>query len=137
MNIPERFDVFMLTLNRFNTLFWCFRCWLWTSKCRVGCYKGLNVSLQFHPSRHFLVQSNYGYTRTLCEIRCRSDFDLEQVSKKPWNRFLLLTRNGFHTLFCCFHCWLWTRKCRLGENHKEIFILIVALIVHSFSVKIF
>ena len=57
MNIPERFDVFMLTLNRFNKLFRCFRCWLWTSKCRVGCYKGLNVSLQFHPSWHFLVQS--------------------------------------------------------------------------------
>ena len=26
----------MLTLNRFNTLFWSFHCWLWTSKCRIG-----------------------------------------------------------------------------------------------------
>ena len=22
--------------NRFYTLFWCFCCWLWTSKCRLG-----------------------------------------------------------------------------------------------------
>ena len=25
----------LLTLNRFQTLFWCFRCWLWTSKCTL------------------------------------------------------------------------------------------------------
>ena len=25
----------------------------------------------------------------------------------------LLTLNGVHTLFWCFHCWLWTSKCRL------------------------
>ena len=24
------------TLNRFHTLFWCFYCWLWKSKCRLG-----------------------------------------------------------------------------------------------------
>ena len=28
---------FLLTLNRFHTLFWCFDCWLWTSKYRLGC----------------------------------------------------------------------------------------------------
>ena len=26
----------LITLNRFYTLFWCFYCWLWTSKCRLG-----------------------------------------------------------------------------------------------------
>ena len=25
----------LLTLNRFHTLFWCFYCWLWTSKFRL------------------------------------------------------------------------------------------------------
>ena len=25
-----------LTLNRFHTLFWCFHCWLWSSKWRLG-----------------------------------------------------------------------------------------------------
>ena len=24
------------TLNRFHTLLWCCKCWLWTSKCRLG-----------------------------------------------------------------------------------------------------
>ena len=28
---PER----LLTLNRFHILFWCYYCWLWTSKCRL------------------------------------------------------------------------------------------------------
>ena len=27
---------------------------------------------------------------------------------------LLVTLNIFHTLFCCFYCWFWTSKCRLG-----------------------
>ena len=27
-----RSGVFILTLNRFHTMFWCFNCWLWTSK---------------------------------------------------------------------------------------------------------
>ena len=26
----------LFTLNRFNTLFWCFHYWLWTSECRLG-----------------------------------------------------------------------------------------------------
>ena len=26
----------LLTLNRIHTLFWCFLCWFWTSKCRLG-----------------------------------------------------------------------------------------------------
>ena len=26
----------LLTLNRFHALFWCFHCWHWTSKCRLG-----------------------------------------------------------------------------------------------------
>ena len=33
IKIPERL---LSTLNRFHVLFWCFYCWLWTSKCRLG-----------------------------------------------------------------------------------------------------
>ena len=29
---------------------------------------------------------------------------------------LLLTLNKFHTLFCCFHCWIWTSTCQLGTK---------------------
>ena len=28
---------FIVTLNRFHTFFFCLHCWLWTSKCRLGC----------------------------------------------------------------------------------------------------
>ena len=28
----------MISLNRFYKLFWCFLCWIWTSKCRSGPY---------------------------------------------------------------------------------------------------
>ena len=27
----------------------------------------------------------------------------------------LRTLNGFYTLFSCFHCWIWTNKCQLGD----------------------
>ena len=38
---------------------------------------------------------------------------------------LLLTLNRFHTLFCCFHCWLWASKFRLGSliHFRPIFPL--------------
>ena len=36
----RRSDVFnvVLTLGRFHWFFWCFHCWLWTSKCQLGSY---------------------------------------------------------------------------------------------------
>ena len=49
------------------------------------------------PSRHLLGQSNNESIRTTCEI-CSNIFI-----------------HMFHTLFCCFHCWLWTSKCRQGS----------------------
>ena len=36
----------MLTLNKFNILFWCFHCWLWTSKCRLGIWYSLTYMLK-------------------------------------------------------------------------------------------
>ena len=38
----------------------------------------------------------------------------ERLTHKCFAAFLALTLNRFHTLFWCFHCWLWTNKCRLG-----------------------
>ena len=35
-NITDVVLVSLLTLNRFHTFFWCFRCWIWTSTCRLG-----------------------------------------------------------------------------------------------------
>ena len=35
---------------------------------------------------------------------------------------LLLALDRFHTLFWCFHCWLWIIKCRLASSQKAAFI---------------
>ena len=40
---------------------------------------------------------------------------------------LLKTLDRYHTLFCCFHCWLWTSKCPLGVVAFWPFTLISTL----------
>ena len=39
----RRSGVFIASLKRFHTLFWCFYCWLWTSKCFLG--DGLKIQI--------------------------------------------------------------------------------------------
>ena len=56
-----------------------------------------------HPAGIYLFKVNKRSTRTKCEVN-----DVVLVS-------ILFTLNKFHTLFCCFCCWLWTSKCRLGK----------------------
>ena len=41
----------LLILNKFYTLFWCFHCWLWTSKCWLGKICGLENYLSLS---HFM-----------------------------------------------------------------------------------
>ena len=63
------------------------------------------------PSRHFLVQSQQSKHQSNVwnlfkvnneDTRTTSDANLVSLS---------LTLNRFHTLFWCFHYWLWTVKC--------------------------
>ena len=55
------FNYFLLaflwvTLNRFNALlFWCFHCWLWASKCWLGC----GTLVQFCPPNLLLKNDIY------------------------------------------------------------------------------
>ena len=35
----------LLTLNIFQTTFWCFHCRLWTSKCRLGCWNEMKAAV--------------------------------------------------------------------------------------------
>ena len=48
-----------LTLNRFHTLFWCFYCWLWTSKCRLSyicnCNQNVSVLWPYNISQYCLI----------------------------------------------------------------------------------
>ena len=40
----------LLTLNRFHTLFWCFQCWIWKSKCRLVTQFDFGISFKFQYS---------------------------------------------------------------------------------------
>ena len=59
--------VLLLTSNIFHTLLWCFLCWIWTSKYRVGMY-GYN-KIQFCFAGHFFFTKiifNFSWGFTFC-----------------------------------------------------------------------
>ena len=49
-------------LSRFHTLFWCFHCWLWTSKYRLGQF--LNI-VSTNPVNTYLFKVNNGNSRKI------------------------------------------------------------------------
>ena len=60
----------LLTLNRFHTLFWCFHCWLWASKCCPGrtlsnihCVKSVQIRSYFW-SVFYCIRTEYGDLRS-------------------------------------------------------------------------
>ena len=63
----------------------------------------------------YLFKVNNGNTGTMCEIY--SKLTIKTSEWRHWRRsaVYLLTLNRFHTLFWCFHCWLWTSTQRLGR----------------------
>ena len=62
-NIRKRhdIDVFLvflsLTLNIFHTFFWCFFCWLWTSKCSLESMIWIKIMNIFSSVTRILVKS--------------------------------------------------------------------------------
>ena len=71
-------------------------------KATTGC-NGLKAKFGNNPLDGHLNQ----YCHFLCIVDSVNDVVLV---------YLLLTLNKFHTLFWCFHCWLWTSKCLLGKQ---------------------
>ena len=67
-----------------------------------------------NPAAIYLFKVNNGNTRTMCEICSKLTINISKQCY--WHRFgvFIVNMNRFHTLFLCFHCWLWTSKCRLG-----------------------
>ena len=49
---------------------------------------------------------------------------------------LLLTLNSFHTLFCFFHCWVWTSKCQVGL-FSQWFCQLVRILVPTLRNSLF
>ena len=62
------------------------------------------MSVTSSPVCIHLFKFNNENTRTVCQIRSKLTIKTQ-----------MLFLNRFHTLFWCFHCWLRTSKCRLGN----------------------
>ena len=58
------FVFFLLTLNKFHTLFWCFYCWHWTSKWWIVCFS-------LYCVEHFMVQINETLNNALLNVNIR------------------------------------------------------------------
>ena len=71
-----------------------------------------SISVTISTSQYLLIQSQHEKTRTVCEI-C-SKLTITTPERRQWHcPNLLLTLNRFHSLFYCFHSWLWASKHRL------------------------
>ena len=70
--------------------------------------KAEDMLMKFLFLQSDLPASSSGNTRTMLEI----------FPKLKLKDTRAITLNRFHTLFWCFHCWLWTSKCRLGPSQK-------------------
>ena len=77
------------------------------------------LSKVFNPADVYSFKVNNGNTRTMCEIcsdlTIRHQNDVIEVLLV----LLLLTLNGFHILFWCFHYLLWTNKCRMERRYLD------------------
>ena len=77
----------LITFNRSPTFFWCFHCWIWTSKCRLGkClkdYQDLEVIIKiinvikkffqfsfwrnfFLPTKGKITHASFKYIKVKC-----------------------------------------------------------------------
>ena len=90
-----------------------------------------------HARTHWFVQSQkWKHQSNMWNLLLVADvIDLILVS-------LLLTCNRFYTLFCCFHCWLWTSKCQLGcmvitSNAMVMVMVMVMVYANGYYFSIF
>ena len=114
MQTPDSAGIYLFKVNNGNTratceicskliiktLFWCFHCWLWTSKCRLG------SSLSCNPSGVFIIHFNLNgliYCFYLQLWTCICLLEMWSFFKADVNDFalatLLLTLNKFHQIF--------------------------------------
>ena len=82
-------------MNKFQTFFWCFHCWLWTSKCLLGIQYNIlciivlvrysNLEHIFRCGTDVLITSTYNpYGLINCEkfhssSKCHAKVDITQV----------------------------------------------------------
>ena len=92
--------LYPLKISEILTVFWCFQ------GVEKGCIGKELVNTQllrcYFPTGIYVFRIENG-NRT--------------IFKNLLNLKSIVTQNRSQTFFCCFHCWLWTGKCRLGENN--------------------
>ena len=74
----------------------------------------VNFSFALLPASTYLLRVSNGNTKAMRAICSKLGIKIPESYQKDVNgmvlMLLLLTLNRFHTLFSCFHCWLWTSK---------------------------
>ena len=94
----------LLTLNRFHTLIWCFRCWLWTSKCRLGRRK-MTTALDNVFSWLFVWLRYFKCISIMILLMNSWDIDLWQLlSSNQWSKSLKPEILVFYAE------WKWNKK---------------------------
>ena len=86
----------------------------WLKKCDTF----TSASKAFHwvwnnPGGIYLFKVNNRNTRKMWEIY--SKLTIKKTERRHWLFFIINFEQVFCTLFCCFYCWLWTSKHRLGS----------------------
>ena len=83
----------------------------------------IQISLKLNhscPASIYLFKVDNGNIRTMCEICLK--LTVKTPERRQWchSGVFIVDFNRFHTFFWCFHCWLWTSKCRQGATIKTL-----------------
>ena len=82
----------------------------------------LGLEKHSHRNRVLLLLTKPAFTcskltiETIEQCEIYAKLTIKTPERRQWRRcgVLLLTLNRFHTMFWCFHCLLWTYRCRQG-----------------------
>ena len=97
--------------------------WLLSIGCSAN-NKHLYIIYWVQKERIFSSYPHGMYLFKVSDRNTRARYEMYSNLRKrtPEQRQFLLNLSRFYTLFLCFSCWLWTRKCRLGINFfKKIY----------------
>ena len=105
----------ILTRNRFHTLFLCFYCWVWTSKCQVG------AMLEIYQRSHIpLITGVFEHmTRWLTAQWVRQLYCFHDPSLKLARRWSISFNNV--TVTFCLHA--------SKENKEGLVVLVTAVLI--------
>ena len=96
-------------MNRLHTLFWCFYCWLWTSK---WWQVKISIAILFKTDNKDTTLNQF-FCNMCLFLQYMSFLRIALIFQKNLFTSGCNTLNRFHTIFWCFHQWLWASKCQV------------------------